>query len=145
MRINNDESQLIRIDCSILKYYENVYHGYAGAYLIKHELGITDPDIIEAIKYHVTGHPNMNNVAKIVYIADKTENTRDFPGIGFCRKLSEISLDFGVLSISEATYDYLTEKNFSIHPLTKKTYDYFLKKVGICYYETLKNNYQSLR
>lgn len=133
------------IDESLLKYDSAIYHGEVGSILLQKELGINDQDIILAVKYHVTGHPNMNDIAKVVYIADFIEETRSHDSVDFCRFTSKVSLDVGVLSVSESIYNYLKDKKFLIHPLTYETYQYFLKKVGVKTYESIKNNYQSMR
>lgn len=133
------------IDKSFLKYNSAIYHGEVGSILIQEELGVDDKDVILAVKYHVTGHPEMNDIAKIVYIADFIEETRTHPKVEFCRKLSNISLDIGVLAISDTIYNYLkTKKDFFIHPLTEETYKYFLRKVGVKEYEIVKNNCQRM-
>ena len=36
-------------------------------------------DILQAIKYHTTGRPEMTELEKLVYVADKTEQTRPYP------------------------------------------------------------------
>ncbi len=131
---------------SLVSYDGAVYHGYVGAYLVQKEFGINDVDIINAIKYHVTGHPEMNDIAKIVYVADYTEKGRTHKGVEFCRYLSEKSLDLAVLGCAEGTYDYLiSKKQANIHPLTKSTYETYLKKVGGNVYDTIKDNYKSMR
>ncbi|HEY8364229.1 MAG TPA: bis(5'-nucleosyl)-tetraphosphatase (symmetrical) YqeK [Haloplasmataceae bacterium] len=133
------------LDKSILDYDSAVFHGEVGSFLIQKDLGVNDQDIIQAVKYHVTGHPEMNDYAKVIYIADFTEMNRTHKGVDFCRKLSEITLDLGVLAVSEKTYQYLiNSKKNAIHPLTYATYQSFLKKVGVDYYESLKSCYESL-
>lgn len=136
---------LTEYEPSIIPYDEEVYHGYVGAFLVQKELDIEDIDIINAIKYHVTSHPLMNDIGKIVYVADYTEKNRIQPGVDFCRYLSEQSLDLAVLGCVEATYKYLlSKKQTNIHPLTKATYESYLKKVGGNVYDIIKNNYKSM-
>lgn len=143
---NEPLAKLVKyLDKSLLKYHSAIYHGEVGSILLQEELGINDQDIILAVKYHVTGHPNMNDTAKTVYIADFIEETRKHDGVDFCRYASNISLDVGVLAISESIYNHLKNKDFKIHPLTYETYQHFLKKVGDKTYESIKSNYQSLR
>lgn len=133
------------LDTNILKYNPIVYHGVVGAYLIQKELGIDDIDIINAVKYHVTGHPEMNDIAKIVYIADYTEKNRKLPEVEFCRSLSQISLDLGVLAVNDETIRHLKESNKqNIHPLTEATNHSFLKKVGVRVYDAIRDNYKSM-
>ena len=51
-------------------------HARAAAVLVKKRYGITDKDILEAIRYHTTGTRDMGPLAKIVYVADKLEVSR---------------------------------------------------------------------
>ncbi len=53
-----------------------LFHGYAGAVLVKQDLGFTDQDILDAIKYHVFGNIAMNDIAVCVYVADYIEDLR---------------------------------------------------------------------
>lgn len=57
----------------------SLLHARAGAILIRRKYGITDEDILEAIRCHTTGNWNMGHLAKAVYIADKLEVSR--PGV----------------------------------------------------------------
>lgn len=56
-----------------------VVHSFLGAKVAEKDFGITDPEILDAIAYHTTGRPNMTRLDKIVYVADKTEQTRPYP------------------------------------------------------------------
>jgi predicted HD superfamily hydrolase involved in NAD metabolism len=133
----------LKIDC--LNYSPDVYHGPVGAYVAETQYGITDQDILDAIAYHVTGSPEMNDIAKIIYVSDFIEKNRKHDGVAFCRYLSEQSLDLGVLGVSECVLTYLYQKNaLAIHPLSRLTYETFLEKVGVNQYEFIKNRYQSL-
>ena len=51
-------------------------HARAAAILARKKFGITDKDILEAIRYHTTGTWDMGPLAKIVYVADKLEVSR---------------------------------------------------------------------
>ena len=63
-------------------------HAKLGAYLARHEYGITDPDILDAITYHTTGRPDMTLLEKIVYIADYIEpNRKEIPGLDQIRRI----------------------------------------------------------
>ena len=132
------------LDLYHLNYSPIIYHGLVGAYLVEHELGIKDPSILNAIKYHVTGHQEMDHLAKIVFIADYIEENRIHQGVEFCRYLSEVDLDLALLGCLSGTIAYLKEIDASIHPWTLQTYKHYLKKVGNKNYESIRNNYFSL-
>lgn len=56
-----------------------VVHSFLGANVAEKDFGVTDSEILDAITYHTTGRPNMSRLEKIVYVADKTEQTRPYP------------------------------------------------------------------
>ena len=49
---------------------EALLHAKVGVYIAKKKYGITDPEILNAIRYHTTGKADMTPLEKIVYIAD---------------------------------------------------------------------------
>lgn len=48
--------------------------------LSRKEVGITDPEILQAITYHTSGHEKMTMLDKVIYVADYIEPGRKFPG-----------------------------------------------------------------
>ena len=54
------------------------YHQFVGEYLARAKLGVNDPEILDAIKFHCTGKANMSPLGMVVYACDKIEPTRDF-------------------------------------------------------------------
>jgi len=52
-------------------------HGRAAAVLLTKKYDINDRDILEAIRYHTTGRWDMDSLAKVVYVADKIEISRN--------------------------------------------------------------------
>ena len=46
--------------------------------MAKAKLGVNDPEILDAIKFHCTGKANMSPLGMVVYACDKIEPTRDF-------------------------------------------------------------------
>ena len=132
-------------DKDYLSHSKNIYHAPVARYLVEQRFGISDPDILDAIESHVTGWPNMNNIAKIVFISDYIEKGRTHPSVVYCRYLSGLSLDVAVVGICEHTLSYLHSiQDTKIHPLLTQTYQTFLEKVGEDYYESIKNNYKRL-
>ncbi len=58
---------------------DSVVHSFLGKYVAQQDFGIDDPEILDAITFHTTGRPDMSELEKIVYVADKTEDTRPYP------------------------------------------------------------------
>jgi nicotinate-nucleotide adenylyltransferase len=55
----------------------SLLHGRAGAVLLRKEYGLRDREILEAVAFHTTGSPAMGPLAKVIYIADKVESSRE--------------------------------------------------------------------
>lgn len=74
-----------------------VWHGVAGAYFLKEHFGITDKDILNAVRFHTIGRSGMSLLEKIVYLGDMTSEERDYNGVDIMRKTCDQSLEKGVL------------------------------------------------
>jgi len=95
-----------------------IIHAVIGEAVARSEFNITDGEILDAIRYHTTGRKGMAPLEKIIFIADYTESSRDFPGVGKVRSILEQSLDMAVLYAMENTLEYLISKKQLIHPDT---------------------------
>lgn len=101
-------------------------HAKAGSILAHEKYGVGDEDILNAIKYHTTGRPDMTKLEKILYIADYIE-----PGRKHASNLKQIrcmayqDLDKTLLKILEDTLSYLGSTDGQIDPMTKETYEYY--------------------
>ena len=93
-------------------------HGLAGMVLANTQYGVTNSDILEAIRVHTTGKENMSKLDKIIFLADYIEPNRKFPGVNDIRLAAEQSLDAGVLCGFDMTIRHLIDSGDSIYPLT---------------------------
>jgi nicotinate-nucleotide adenylyltransferase len=55
----------------------SLLHGRAGAVLLRERYGIRNRDILDAVMYHTMCGDGMGPLAKILYIADKVEVSRE--------------------------------------------------------------------
>ncbi len=68
------EAKRLRISASTAERHAPILlHGPVAAQRLLHELGVTAPDVVEAVRYHTTGKPGMDRVAQAVFLADKVE------------------------------------------------------------------------
>ena len=101
-------------------------HGKVGALLAEKKYGVEDEDILNAIRFHTTGRPNMTLLEKIVFAADYIE-----PGRNHAQNLTELrrlcfeKLEEAVYRILKQTLDYLREKKSNIDNHTVETYDFY--------------------
>ncbi len=106
----------------------SLIHADLGAKLVQTEFGVSDPDIISAIRYHTLGRPNMTALEKILYIADFIEpNRKDFPGLADIRELAELDLDIAMLTAVNASIRYVKSQNKVLHEQSVKTQAYYQK------------------
>ena len=101
-------------------------HAKLGAFIAKEKYGITDEGILQAIRVHTTGCPEMTLLDKIVYIADYIEAGRKkLPNHAEVRKLAFCDLDDCLYRILEDSLVYLESKGSVVDPMTEKTYLYY--------------------
>lgn len=104
------------------------YHQFVGEYIAKNIFGITDSEILNAIKFHATGNDDMDSIAKIVYSSDKIDPTRGYDSSDLIKGCYE-NLDLGFIKVLDANRDHLRLKNKDINnELTIKCFDKFLGK-----------------
>lgn len=104
-------------------------HGKLGGFLAGNRYGLNER-IQKAICYHTETYFEMDNLAKIVFIADKIEDLRsdDEPGIKEEREMAKKGLDECMLLIINGTIKRLIEKGRVIHPAELITRNYLLLK-----------------
>lgn len=73
-----------------------LWHSIAGAVYSEHELGITDKDVLNAVRYHTSGRGKMSILEKVIYMADLTSAERNYPDAEYTRNLTDYSLDEGI-------------------------------------------------
>ncbi|MBQ3705547.1 MAG: bis(5'-nucleosyl)-tetraphosphatase (symmetrical) YqeK [Clostridia bacterium] len=97
-------------------------HSLAGAWVAEHEYGMKDPEVLEAISWHNTGHAGMSRLAMVVCLADTIEPTREsFPLLEQVRAMSRISLERALLMSLEGTASYVISRGKFLHPRTQET------------------------
>ena len=106
----------------------SLLHGPVGAWLLEHEGLITDKQVLDAIRWHTTGHPDMDQLARIIYISDYIEPGRNFPGVDVLRQITNKDLNLGVLAGLDHTLGFLVQRNNFIHPLSIATRNRLLEE-----------------
>ncbi|KMK75925.1 bis(5'-nucleosyl)-tetraphosphatase (symmetrical) YqeK [Alkalihalobacillus pseudalcaliphilus] len=112
----------------ILDYGDELLHAPCGAYYVQHEVGIRDQEILGAIAYHTTGKPGMNDLEKVIFLADYIEPGRHFKGVDEVRALAEDDLDEAILQSLHNTVQFLMNRRQLIFPDTLATYNDFIFK-----------------
>lgn len=113
-------------DPELLNYGNAIWHGLVGASFVERELGITDEEILQAIRVHTTGAAEMSLLDKIIYVADYIEPGRKFPGVKDAREIAMSSLDDAVAFETKHTLLHLLENEQQIYPKTIETYNHWV-------------------
>ena len=92
-------------------------HAPVSAYVAKNTFGVTDSEILSAIRWHTLGKTDMSTFEKIIFIADKIEpNTRDKQYYTDMMKIisEENGLNKALLVCYKHTITSLVERNLKI-------------------------------
>ena len=97
----------------------NLLHGRAAAVLLSERFGVNNKDILEAVAFHTMGIENMCSLSKVIYIADKTEVSRNIdPAL---RKMCyEDSLDSIFFAVLKKTVSKLRSRELDLSSDTLK-------------------------
>ena len=117
LETDDDESLLVE-----------VLHGIVGADIAEKEFGISDPDILNAIKHHTDGRPGMSFLEKVIHISDHIEPSRSFdmePPLSEIRRMAFDDLDMAIYKMDKAIIDYLENAGKIVTKQAYRTVEYF--------------------
>ncbi|PLR78087.1 phosphohydrolase [Bacillus sp. V3-13] len=117
-----------KMPADLLEYSSELWHAPVGAFLVEKEAGITDPEILDAIRYHTSGRAGMTLLEKIIYLADYIEPGRQFPGVDEVRELAETDLEQALVRSVQNSIVFLLKKNQPVYPQTLITYNDLVTK-----------------
>lgn len=122
-----EENGLLEVE--VEREVPDLLHAPVGAFLLEKELGVDDENIIQAVKFHTLGSPLMNDLDKIIYLADMIEPGRDYPAMQRLNCLAFRELDEAMLFGIESTIKYCLEAKRMLHPRTIEVWNHFLRTV----------------
>ncbi len=100
-------------------------HSFTGSVVAKLQYNIDDEEVLNAIFYHTTGKPNMNNLEKLIFLADYIEEGRVGKGYEEVREIAYKNIDDAIIRMYEYNFEYLNKENRYIHSLSIKAYNYY--------------------
>ncbi len=89
--------------------------------------GIRDGEILAAIRSHTLGCPEMSLLQQIVYVADKIEPGRRFPGVEELRQLVAKDFKLGLKQAAAQSIAHILHKNQPLHPLTVSFWNWLVE------------------
>ena len=139
LNVNEEKVEIASLLHDIAKYEEvekyedilpnncprDVAHQFIGEYILKTKLGVTDNDILNAVKYHTTGRGNMSTIEKIVYVADLIEPSRQYKMVSYLREVINRDFESGFKICVKEVLDFLKECGGEIYYLTEEAYKFY--------------------
>ncbi len=110
----------------------SLLHAKLGCILAMEEYHVEDMDVLNAVRYHTTGRPEMSLLEKIIFVSDYIEPGRNkAENLEMIRKMAFQDLDKALLKILTDTLSYLEDSTDDIDDMTQKTYDFYKNSVEI--------------
>ena len=85
-------------------------HSKVAAEILKDEFGVTDEEVLNAVRSHTTGRYGMSLLEEIVYVADAIEDNRNYEGLRDLQDQAARDLDGACLFIMDWTLESLERK-----------------------------------
>ena len=103
-------------------------HGPVGAEILHREDGLTEEDLYQAVYWHTTGHPSLDRLGKVVFLADKLDPLKisRYPYLPLLRELALEDLDRAILEFLSRETVARATTNEMVHPATVETRNHLL-------------------
>jgi len=103
-----------------------VEHAFLGAYVAENVLGVSDAEIIDAIRYHTSGKANMTMLGKLIFVADMIEEGRNYEGVEKLRVLFDKDFNECFVECLREETLHLKNKKAPIYTETLNAYKYYV-------------------
>jgi predicted HD superfamily hydrolase involved in NAD metabolism len=100
----------------IIEHESKLLHAPLGAVLLRTEIGVEDPEILEAISDHTTGQEFMSLLGKVLYLADFIEESRWVKGVEAVRAVAYLDLDQALIAAIDNTICSVLSRGLVLHP-----------------------------
>ena len=107
------------------RYNTKLLHGKIGADICKKKFQFNE-DMCNGIRWHTTGRANMSILEKIIFCADKVEETRKYSNVEYYRQLSIDDIDKAILEIIDYTIKDNIDKGKLLLEKSIETRNYIL-------------------
>ena len=98
-------------------------HGRLGAEILKNKFKLDDEDILQAVRWHTTGHPDMGRLGQVLFIADYIEPGRAHITTSFRDMIMKLDINEMTLKILNVQSSYLRDQGYQISKSSMLLYD----------------------
>lgn len=106
-------------------------HADTGAAVAREEFG-EEEAVVEAIRNHTTGAPDMTLLDKIIYLADCIEENRDYDGVEEIRALCRKDLDDAMIFALKENLDHVIRRGKQPNTRSQQALDFYQAKKEKC-------------
>ena len=103
-----------------------VWHGIAGAYFLQVRMGVTDPDVLNAVRFFTVCRAGMTRLDEIVYLADLISEDRTYDGVEQMRQLCLTSINAAMLEGIRFSMETTLKKGGYLPPVTVEAYNQYI-------------------
>jgi predicted HD superfamily hydrolase involved in NAD metabolism len=95
-------------------------HGPVGAELVRRQDGLEHPAVYQAIYWHTTAHPLLDDLGKVVFLADKLDPWKidRYPYLPQLRELAMENLDRALLEFLDREITSRLRQGLTVHPVS---------------------------
>ena len=105
-------------------------HGPVGAVMARAKYGVTDAEVLGAIRWHTTGRPGMTPLELCLFVADKAEAGRaDYPGLQEIRQLMRSDLRLAALHSMRGTAAHVQQQGLPFGAFAQSALDDLVRAV----------------
>ncbi|MBQ7283938.1 MAG: bis(5'-nucleosyl)-tetraphosphatase (symmetrical) YqeK, partial [Oscillospiraceae bacterium] len=106
-------------------------HGFAAADYAQKELGITDSEILWAVKSHTCGRDGMEDMEKVIYLSDMLCEERKFDGKDYLLNIAKQNLDKAMYEALEHSLKWIKSKGNVVDADSLEALAYFKARLGL--------------
>ena len=103
-----------------------LWHAVAGAVYVRDKLGISDEEILNAIRFHTIGCARMSLLEKVVYLGDMISEDRDYKDVDKFRKFCYDDIDIAMSVALIYNIESVCRKCGKIPRYTVEAYNYYM-------------------
>ena len=108
------------------KVNHNLLHAIIGAEICKDRFGFSE-DMANSVRFHTTGRANMSMLEKVIYLADATEEGRNYEKECYVDTIKQ-DIDKGMVEVCKWVIMKLVSDNKIVHIDSVKCFNYYVIK-----------------
>ena len=107
-------------------------HGPVAAARLRHEMGIEDEDVLEAVRWHTTGVEPCGPIGRLIFIADKLDPDKAarYPHIDVVREQASRDLDRAAATFLAGDLTRLVGQGGLVHPASLEAYNSLILRLS---------------